>query len=399
MFVHSAFWKGSAENDAYLGPVLAELLEHVPPDRVRFVGLGPSTNFRARSWRARARELRLAGVPESVTPVEAFAPRDAIAPSMEVWNRRRQVQRALLESADIARSAVIEGVDAWPIVSDLMTGISHLQFPWSARAMDEAGAALDALRPRVVFTYAEAGGWGRALVLEARRRQIPTVALQHGFIYRHWLNYLHEPDEVAPSTDNPLDLGFPRPTLTLLHDGMTATHLEDKGRFPPGSLAVTGSTLLDKRARAAASLTPEDIDAVRRSAGAAAGDHLVLVAAKFSQIAGVLGELLTASARLQGVRVVLKCHPGESPVPYERAVQGVPNATVVGAGTDLGTLLAAARLLVTVNSTAAIEALVDWRAVARARASEQPEPVRRCRCDGRRRAGRGARKPARVAAV
>ncbi len=307
-----------------------------------------------------------------MTPVEAFAPRDAIAPSMEVWNRRREVQRALLESADVARSAVIEGVDAWPIVSDLMTGISHLQFPWSARAMDEAGAALDALRPRVVFTYAEAGGWGRALVLEARRRQIPTVALQHGFIYRHWLNYLHEPDEAAPSTDNPLDVGFPRPTLTLLHDGMTATHLADKGCFPPGSLAVTGSTLLDKRARAAASLTPEDIDAVRRSAGAAAGDHLVLVAAKFSQIAGVLGELLTASARLQGVRVVLKCHPGESPVPVRARGSGRAECDrhrrrYRSPDTAGGGAVARHRELDGGHRSA-----LDWCAGARAGASEQP---------------------------
>ena len=34
-------------------------------------------------------------------------------------------------------------------------------------------------------------------MLEARRRGIPTAGLQHGFIYRHWLNYLHEPDEMA----------------------------------------------------------------------------------------------------------------------------------------------------------------------------------------------------------
>ena len=62
--------------------------------------------------------------------------------------------------------------------------------------MDEAAAALDALQPRAAVTYAEAGGWGRALVLECRRRNIPTAGLQHGFIYRHWLNYLHEPDEM-----------------------------------------------------------------------------------------------------------------------------------------------------------------------------------------------------------
>ena len=65
--------------------------------------------------------------------------------------------------------------------------------------MDEAGAALDRLAPDVAVTYAEAGGWGRALMLEARRRGIPSVGLQHGFIYRHWLNYLHDADEMTAS--------------------------------------------------------------------------------------------------------------------------------------------------------------------------------------------------------
>ncbi len=61
-------------------------------------------------------------------------------------------------------------------------------------------------------------GSGRALVLEARRRGIAVVGLQHGFIYRHWLNYLHEPDEMLPSAGNPADKGFPKPDLTLLYE-------------------------------------------------------------------------------------------------------------------------------------------------------------------------------------
>ena len=96
----------------------------------------------------------------------------------------------------------LEALDLWPLVEPELEGIATLQFPWSVRAMDEAGAALDALKPDAIVTYAEAGGWGRALMLEARRRGIPSVALQHGFIYRHWLNYRHEPDEARPSAAN-----------------------------------------------------------------------------------------------------------------------------------------------------------------------------------------------------
>ncbi len=134
---------------------------------------------------------------------EAERPRDG------VWRERHQTRRALWASADLRARAVIRGCDCWPVVRDELAGIALLQWPWSARAMDEAAAALDACRPRVVVTYAEAGGWGRAIVLESRRRGIPSVGLQHGFIYRHWLNYLHEPDEMAADVEQPEDRGFP----------------------------------------------------------------------------------------------------------------------------------------------------------------------------------------------
>ena len=137
-------------------------------------------------------------------------------------------------SADLRRHAVIDGCDCWPIVREELAGIALLQWPWSARAMDEAGAALDALRPAVALTYAEAGGWGRALMLECRRRGIPSAGLQHGFIYRHWLNYLHEPDEMRPDPENPADAGFPAPDADAALRRLRARSISNSaGSFRP----------------------------------------------------------------------------------------------------------------------------------------------------------------------
>ena len=121
---------------------------------------------------------------------------------------RRGRARAARAAPIFVRPTIVDGCDLWELLAPELDGIANLQFPWSARAMDEAGAALDRLQPRSIVTYAEAGGWGRALVLEARRRAIPVAALQHGFIYRHWLNYRHEADEMTPSAGNPEDRGF-----------------------------------------------------------------------------------------------------------------------------------------------------------------------------------------------
>jgi hypothetical protein len=57
------------------------------------------------------------------------------------------------------------------------------------------------------------------------------------------------------------------------------------------------------------------------------------------------------------VRLVVKCHPAETAQPYERAAAGVANIAIAPPDADLAGLITVARLLITVNSTAALEAM------------------------------------------
>ena len=352
-FVHRAFWRtdtGDGSAESYIGPVLQALERTLPAHEITYVGIGPATNFRARRWWRRP-----AALPDRVVPIECLVPRDAMSGSWRIWKTRHAVRRALLASDDLRRAAVIRGCDCWPVISEALAGIALLQFPWSARAMDEAAAALDALAPRVALTYAEAGGWGRALALEARRRGIPLAGLQHGFIYRHWLNYRHEADEMQPAASG--DAGFPRPALTLLFDEYAARHLMAAGRFPPESIAVTGSPRLDALAAAVSRLGPDAIDEARRDAGARPEQPLILVVSKHTEIRPVLPALIDAIREMPDVHAAIKTHPAEMPAPYETAAAGVPNVRVLPPGAALAPLLRAARAIVTVNSTVAIDAL------------------------------------------
>ena len=275
-FVHSAFARGDAGEEAYTGPVLSELVARLEPGRLQLVGLGPRTSFRVRGWRDRLREFAdPAASALPLTPVEAFARWRDLADSNAQWRARRRAARALAASQDLRDMSKVEVLDLWPLVEPELEGIATLQFPWSVRAMDEAGAALDALKPDAIVTYAEAGGWGRALMLEARRRGIPTVALQHGFIYRHWLNYRHEPDEARPSPANADDRGFPYPDRTLLFDEYAREYLERDGAFPPASLAVTGSPRLDRLVASARALSDSTRAALRDSLGARGNEAIV----------------------------------------------------------------------------------------------------------------------------
>jgi Capsule polysaccharide biosynthesis protein len=354
-FVHRAFWRsdsGDGSAEAYIGPVLNALEHRAGEGAIAYVSVGPASNFRARRW---WHPLQ-GGARESVAcPIEAYAPLTKLKASRRIWRERHAMRRALWKSSDLRELAVIRGYDCWPIVRHELAGVALLQWPWSARAMDEAGAVLDTLQPRAALTYAEAGGWGRAIMLECRRRGVHSVGLQHGFIYRHWLNYLHEPDEMSGDPELPSDRGFPRPDLTLLYDDYAARHLAEAGRFPPEGLLVTGSPRLDALVKQASGLTTADIDRARTEAGAASRT-LVLVATKHKEARHALVALADAAEHLPDVHLAIKTHPAETPDVYADLVARGASISVLDASAPLAPLLRASRVVVTVNSTVALDA-------------------------------------------
>jgi hypothetical protein len=366
-FVHSAFWRKSQSADAkedegyegYIGAVLRELQTRQDAQPVTLVGVGPRTNFKARRWWHAIAPSHAGAGEIPVEPIEQFASWDALEGSRAIWRERFAMERALLASDAIHAHARMLDCDVWPIVAEELRGVARLQFAWSVRAMDEAAAAMETLNPRLIVTYAEAGGWGRALMLEARRRGIASIGLQHGFIYRHWLNYLHEPDEMSPSPTNPTDQGFPRPDLTLVYDGYAARHLTTAGHFPTHALRITGSPALDALAAAVARIDDIERTNIRQHLGISRDDRLIVLVTKFTQIGDALPPLLRAIASLKGVRLIIKPHPAETADAYHTAVAAAAatNTIIAPPSLDLAKLLAVARLVVTVNSTVAIDAM------------------------------------------
>lgn len=356
-FVHTAFWRRAGSEasgeESYIGPILDRLGQAVGPDGMASVGVGPARNYRARRWWDPL--VRPASMPSHVVPVERFSYGAVHADSQALWRARVELARDVTSGPGVRDAAVVRGCDLWPVLERELQHAALLQWPWSARVIDEAGAALDSLAPRVVVTYAEAGGWGRAIMIAARRRHIPSVGIQHGFIYRHWLNYLHEPDEIAAAGD---DGGFPAPDRTLLFDAYAAEHLRRNGNLPAESLVVTGSARLDELAARVDRLRREGAEGLRAALGVPAGGRLLVLAAKFSEIHAELPALFRAAGAIPTLRLVIKTHPAETPASYEALAAGAANISIAPADADLARLLAAADAVVTMNSTVAVDCLV-----------------------------------------
>jgi Capsule polysaccharide biosynthesis protein len=354
--VHRAFWRadaGDGSAESYIGPVLREIAVRLLPGDIRYVGIGPQQNFKARRWW----QPLLPSREGAMVPIERYSTTSALTASADIWRQRHALQRAMWSSPDVREHAMIRGCDFWSVIREQLAGVALLQFPWSVRAMDESAAALRALEPDVAITYAEAGGWGRALALECRRYGVPLVGLQHGFIYRHWLNYRHERDEVLPDVVNSSDIGFPRPAVTLLFDDYTARYLTQAGRFPPDSLKVTGSARLDDLITAVARQSPAEMAATRAAAGVTGTEALILFAAKHREAGAQLERLVAAIRGMPDVRLAIKPHPAETPDVYASIATQAPNVRVLPASASLPALIAVARAIVTVNSTVAVDAL------------------------------------------
>jgi glycosyltransferase involved in cell wall biosynthesis len=355
-FVHRAFVNsadGPAAGERYIGRVLTAIEARLPTGDLETIAVGPRRSFKRRRWW----DPLIGRTGEALVSIESIGSAERSARDTTTWTSRHAFLEALEGSDALRTHAVIDGTDCWPVMHAQFVGVVWLQWPWSVRAMDRAATALELIAPRVAVTYAEAGGWGRALAVECRRRGVPLVGVQHGFIYRHWLNYLHEADELTPAPGNPADRGFPRPALTLVFDRYAERHLLEEARFPADAVRVVGSAERDALAAAARRLSADGRIAIRRRLHVADNARVVLCATKYTEAGAVLPALAAAARSLAAERVhlVVKPHPSEDAGVY--AAFASPAASIVAAPEPLTDLLAIAEVVVTVNSTVAVDAL------------------------------------------
>ncbi len=364
---HAAFWKSRRDPatgqeseyehyfDALLPGVAAE-----PGLRPCVVAVGPRAAFRRRGAGERLSEwLRLHPEAGPYVHVNRFTSRRVAAEVLRATRQVRQLWTSLDGSAAVHEAFCHRGVAFFDLARRDLAATLLLQLPWAVRSYEEMAEALEHVAPALVVLYAESSGWGRAAVAACRARRVPSLALQHGILYPRYFSYLHAKDEAD----------CPRPDLTAVFGEAARRFLLEHGNYPPESLCVTGSPKFDELVALVGRL---DREGLRRGLGVAPEHKLLLVASRFrgirethQAIGSAFPLLLRALGRLEGVRLVVKPHPAESAEAYERAIRqaAAPGARVLGPKANLSELFVAADALVTVESLAAVEALVMDRPV------------------------------------
>jgi hypothetical protein len=364
---HAAFWRvrrdpASGERRAY-EHYFDRLLPEVAGDpqlRSLVVAVGPRAAFRRRGVRERLADwIRLRGDAAAYLHVNRFTRPRVFAETLRATREARAAWRRLRASPGVREGFAHRGVAFADLAAPDLAATLLLQLPWAVRSYEEMAEALAALRPAAACLYAESSGWGRAAVAACRAAGVPSVAIQHGILYPKYYSYRHAGDEA----DCPL------PDRTALFGESARRFLVEQGRYPPGSLVVTGSPKFDELLRAAGQW---DREALRRRLGAAADEALLAVASRFrgirethQSLGSAFPALVRAVEATPGVRCVVKPHPAERPDEYERVVRelGARRVTLLAPASDLMELLHASDALLTVESLSAVEALVLGRPV------------------------------------
>ena len=364
---HAAFWRqrhgsgadGPQEYEHYFDRLIPAVAAE-PALQAFTVAVGPRAAFRRRGTGDRLSEwLRLHPEGGPYLHANRYTSARVFRETLRATREIRAAWQRLRASPGVHEAFSHKGVAFFDLCGPDLAATLLLQLPWAVRSYEEMAEMLASVKPALVCLYAESSGWGRAAIAAARARGIPTLALQHGILYPRYYSYLHAREEAD----------CPRPDQTAVFGEAARRFLVEAGGYDAAALVVTGSPKFDDLREASRSW---DREAIRARFGVARAEKLVVVASRYrgirrthQSIGSAFPGLLRAARALAGVQLVVKPHPAETPDGYQAAIReaGAERARVVPARADLLELLHACDALVTVESLAAVEALVLGRPV------------------------------------
>jgi len=254
----------------------------------------------------------------------------------------------------------ISGIPVTQILRDRIDSLLSYRVFDAVIAFELAHRALEVLRPKCVYVVDEYDMWGRALVTTAKRMGIRTIAIQHGAIDANHEGYFHLPTEISADGRDTFP-HCPLADITAVYGERWKRILLEHGHYPVGSVEVTGSLPLEF---ALQNLPSREL--ARRTLGLAASDFVVAYFGTPENIHPADRSHLDAVLWVCGclhLKLVLKPHPIDQRG-YTRYSKAVRRANVHAVVVDEGNpwaILAASDVVVSHNSTVALDALALGR--------------------------------------
>lgn len=290
-----------------------------------------------------------------------------------IWLKNCKMFKKLIDSTEAINNNII---------SREMSIYFYVLYPNLVRVIKMARKLIKIEEPDVIILLNEFGYWERAIIAAAKMEGIPTIALQHGAITLQNLSYSYTRDEIDINLDFRAPF-CPLPDKTLVYGPRYRDMLTNLSSYPPHSVVVTGQPRYDylielnKNKKSLVERIKKDYPITKHS-------KIILWAPAFHDFTEFEMQqncncVLGALERLENTTLLIKPHPNDGPKQLSCIKKYIRQSDLsiilLPSRSDTNLLLLISDLMITKNSTTAIEALLLGKPVIVLNLSGQPDIV------------------------
>jgi len=249
-----------------------------------------------------------------------------------------------------------------------------------AKFISMAEALLDSVEPAAILVANEYSVFERALIVAAKRKNIPCVAIQHGVVNELHKGYIYQAGEISP--DLSVKAPFvPTADVTAVYGRYYKELLTQAGGYPENAVVITGQPRYDRMI----DLAPQSVrsELIERW-HLDPSKKIVLWTTQCHGISDSENELnfqavFDCMSSMEDVQLIIKQHPGE-PKRYDTMIQEhlrkySIDAHIVAKDADTLGLLAVSDLVLLLHSTVGLEAVALQKPLIVMNLGGQPDIV------------------------
>jgi hypothetical protein len=309
-------------------------------------------------------------------PFEMYSSWNILFDEISARNYFRKIWHDLEGEESFKKIWKFEDIDLYESVRDDLPTYFYNILPRMVKYIKMAELMVANESPDAIVIVNEYGPWERAIIVAAKAKQIPTVAIQHGNITPESIGYMHSREEIS-STGSVRVPYCPLPDVTAVHGNYHKEILTKESAYPEERVVVTGHPMYDVMASADRIfdknqlLKKLNLDSDKKIILWTTQSHVLPKEENVKNIAAVFD----AMNGLKSYQLVVKLHPGEDRGATLYRMNRSYTPAILGKEAEILALIYLSDLVITKYSTSATEAIALNKPVIIMNLSGEPDLV------------------------
>jgi len=283
--------------------------------------------------------------------------------------------KRLKQKKSFINSLTYKNIPIFELLENKFSEIFNRKFFESIKYIEMMKQVIKKEKPSILVIVDEYGLYGRSAIIAGKINKIPILAIQHGIISPYHIGCCHTKDEIL-KTDIIAPKYCPIPNKTAVSGNYYRNILLKSGSYPLNSVVTTGQPKYDVLAFANKIYKKEKIYSQLNIKP----NKKLIVFASQSDVLGT-NELLFRSVfkavkKIPNTQLVIKLHPLEYDTSlHHNIAKEVGIDVIIIKNINLLELLFACDLMMTFNSTVAIEAMILDKPVITVNLTSYPDEM------------------------